>query len=170
HVQRIGGLLLGADLRGDVAYQKRKAAPLGGEHREAQSDAARRADHGRGGGERRGRTVVVRTVGPDRDAGRSGQQDQYRRAQGARRPRRQGKAGEPGQRHDGYVAAGIRALCAQRNRGLPARRQERGDQAAVASRLNGTPDRRCSSSNERPSTISTTWSPSGFTSITARSV
>ena len=44
------------------------------------------------------------------------------------------------------------------------------DALLAAARLSGTPLKRCSSSKLSPSTMSTTWSPSGFTSMTARSV
>ena len=81
--QRVGRLLLGADLRGAVEHPQREASRPGDQHGEAQPAAPRPADHRRGGREGRRDRAVVRPVGAARDAAGPGREDQRRRAQGA---------------------------------------------------------------------------------------
>ncbi|MBW8906672.1 MAG: tripartite tricarboxylate transporter substrate binding protein [Betaproteobacteria bacterium] len=100
--------------------------------------------------------ALGRHVGTGWHESRAGEQDQRRRTQGARRSRREGEAAEPRQRHPRHVAAGVLEAGALRAAGIFPRTTSRRRQAAVSSRFSGTLVSRCSSSKERPSTVSTT--------------
>src|SRR5438094_276256 len=74
-----------------------RAAGAGRQDWQEEPDIAGRADHRRGGRKRRRIGAVGRHVGTGGHESRARQQDQCRCAQGARRPRREGKAARPRQ-------------------------------------------------------------------------